>query len=132
MPRKNLRIMLCAILSISLTSVSCSEPSGIYIDIKKGAIVSCDGIGLNRITVENDSSEVTLEGTQSIIYFNKKNSVSRTTVYGDIVDNFVLKLKPNCIYHVTKYNGFDRGNLHLTFKTDSSGMIAKASDVDCK
>lgn len=81
---------------------SCSGPSGIYIDITNQAIYTCDGQGLKEIRIENNSTEVKLEGTGSIMYFNKMNSVSRTTIYGDVVYNYVLKLKPNSSYVVEK------------------------------
>jgi hypothetical protein len=101
------KIMLTFALITSVIMSSCSGSSGFYIDIKKEATVTCDGMGLKEIRIENDSSEVTLEGTESIIYFNKKNAVARTSIYGDVINNFELKLKPNCTYKVSKRIGFD-------------------------
>lgn len=129
--RQNHKIILALVIWISIVTSGCSEPGGIYIDIKKEAIVSCDGTGLKEIRIENDSSEVTLQGTQSIVYFNKRNPVLRTTIYGEDVKDFELKLKPRCSYKVIERIGFDRGNFTITFRTDSLGKIITASDTNC-
>jgi hypothetical protein len=125
------RLMFFAVLLLCSFIYSCDSPTHIYIDIKKQAIVTCDGAGLKEIEIESDFDEVTLEGTDPIIYLNKKNEVSRTSIYDKTVDNFILKLRPNCTYTVTKHNGSDRGNTKLEFETDASGKIVKASDVNC-
>ncbi|MBS1502604.1 MAG: hypothetical protein JST32_11115 [Bacteroidetes bacterium] len=124
------KILVFAIC-ISIVITGCSEPSGIYIDIKKEAIVSCDGIGLKEVRIEDDSSRVVLEGTQPIIYFHRINPVAKTSIYGDAVYNFELKLKPHCSYKVIKPMGFDRGTITITFRTDSSGKIITASNTNC-
>jgi hypothetical protein len=129
--RQNHKIILALVIWISIVISGCSEPGGIYIDIKKEAIVSCDGTGLKEISIENDSTEVTLHGTKSIVYFNKRNSVSRTSIYGEDVKDFELKLKPHCSYKVIEHVGFDRGNVTITFRTDSLGKIITASYTDC-
>ena len=129
--RKNHKIFLALIIWISIVTSGCSKPGGIYIDIKKEAIISCDGTGLKELRIENESNEVTLQGTQSIVYFNKRNSVSRATIYGEDIKNFELKLKPRCSYKVIEHMGFDRGNFTITFRTDSFGKIIAASDTNC-
>jgi hypothetical protein len=131
MRRKYQRTIIYFIILICVMLYSCSEPLGIYIDIKKQAIVSCDGEGLKEIGIESDFSGVKLEGRGSIIYFNEKNDVFRTSLYGDVVYDYVLKLRPNCSYVVTKYNGYDRGPFKITFKTDAAGKVIKASDENC-
>ena len=110
---------------------SCSNPDHIYIDIKKQAIVSCNGVGLDHIEIKSDSSNITLEGTQPIVYFNKENDVSRTSLYNEVIYNYVLKLKPNCNYQLVKYNGSDRGSFIITFKTNDSAKVTTASVLNC-
>jgi len=127
--RQNHKIILVFAMWTSIVINGCSEPSGIYIDIKKQAIISCNGTGLKEIRIENDSSEITLQSTKSIVYFNKINLVSRTSIYGDDVKDFELKLKPHCSYKVMERMGFDRGNFTITFRTDSLGKIVIASDT---
>ncbi len=81
--------------------------------------------------IESDSDAVNLEGTASEIYFNKKNDVARTSIYGHVIYDYVLKLKPNCDYTVTKYNEHDRGPIVITFKTNSNSQVTNASSLDC-
>ena len=121
-----------SIMFISISLCACSQPGGIYIDIKENAIISCDGIGFKEIRIENESETIMLEGTQSTIYFNKKNNVFRTSLYGDILNDYVLKLKPNSRYVVTKYNGYDRGPINVTIQTDMIGRVIKASVEKCE
>ncbi len=86
---------------------------------------------MKEIEIESDSVDITLKGTESIIYFNKKNTALKTSLYNRVVFDYLLKLKPNRIYRVTKYMGSDRGNLRITFKTDDSRKIISASDINC-
>lgn len=125
--------MLSIILYLQIVLVACSTSNGIYIDIKKGAIVSCDGKGLNEISIEDDSSDMTLQSPQSIIYFNKKNTglVAKTIFNRDLVNDFDLKLKQKCTYKLRKRMGYDRGNFTVTFKTDSTGSVITASNTSC-
>jgi hypothetical protein len=118
-------------LLVSFTISSCSSPPGMYIDLSKQAIVSCDGEGINEIKIESDSGEVTLEGTPSVIYLNKKNEVARTSIYGETVGDIVLNLKPNCNYMVSKHMGADRGDFRVSFKTDASGNITTTTGKYC-
>ncbi len=110
----------------------CSTPSLIHIDIKKGAIVSCDGMPVKEMRIESDSDEVTLEGASSITYFNQKNNVSKTTIRGKVVYDYVLKLRRNCVYRITKPGEMDRGSIHVDFKTDSVGNIKESDAIDCR
>jgi hypothetical protein len=110
---------------------SCFKSNSIYVDIKKNAIVSCDGQGLKEIKIENESESINLEGTEPVIYFNKKNHVAKTSVYGEVVYDYVLKLKPNSNYTITKYNGYDRGPIEVTFRTDGIGRVTETSDEKC-
>jgi hypothetical protein len=130
MKRRSLKLAARTLTAICTLFYSCSEPSMIYIDIKDQAIHTCDGEGLKRITIENDSTEVTLEATESIIYFNKRNDAI-ITIHDHNVFDYVLKLKPNSNYTVTKDNGYDRGPIHITFKTNNAGKVITASDVNC-
>jgi outer membrane protein assembly factor BamE (lipoprotein component of BamABCDE complex) len=131
MSRRTIKSFIILVIILSTALCSCSGPSGIYIDLKNQAICTCDGKGLKEIRIENDSSKVKLEGTRSIIYFNKVNSVSRTTIYGDVVYDYVLKLKPNSNYRVKKINGYDQGPFTITFKTDGTGKVITASNINC-
>jgi hypothetical protein len=110
---------------------SCSEVNKIYIDIQKQAIVSCSIVGLKRITITNDSSNIILEGTGSIVYFNQVNAASETSVNGKRVNDYKLRLMGNCSYTVTKDNGYDRGPIKIKFRTDSSGIVIMASKTTC-
>ena len=125
------RFIFFAVLLICSLIYSCSSPTNIYIDIKKQAIVTCDGTGLKEVEIESEFDDVTLEGTDAVIYLNKKSEASRTSVYNITVYDYIFKLRPNCTYTVTKRNGSDRGPTKLEFETDASGKIVKASSVDC-
>ncbi|HEX8021164.1 MAG TPA: hypothetical protein VF500_14550 [Mucilaginibacter sp.] len=130
--RKRYRITLSIILYLQIVLVACSTSNGIYIDIKKGAIVSRVGKGLNEISIEDDSSDVTLRSSQSIIYFNKKNTglAAQTIFNRDLVIDFDLTLKPKCTYKLRQRMGYDRGNFAVTFKTDSTGNVIMASNTN--
>jgi hypothetical protein len=123
------------VLSITMLLSACSGPAGVYIDIKQGAILSCDRKGLGEIIIDNDSSNLTLRTYMPVIYFNKKNVglVAQTDPYNyaNAVTDFDFKLKPNCKYTMEKRMGSDRGNFRILFKTDSVGRVKEASDTAC-
>ena len=101
----------------------CSDVNHIFVDIEQQAIISCDGTGLKRLTIENESENIILEGTESVIHFDQVNNVARTTVNGNVVHDFKLTLKKNCNYTIRKDNGYDRGPITVTFETDNLGKM---------
>lgn len=70
--------------------------------------------------------------TQSIIYFNAANNVSRTSIYDSVVQNFKLVLQQKANYEVKAHMGHDRALFTLTFRTDSLAKISSASRLNCK
>ena len=118
-------ILVCLFVS------SCSKPNRIYINLKQNAIISCDGTGFKRLTIETKYENIILEGTDQIIYFNKYNRFTNVSVNGTDTSDFVLKLKPCTNYILSKDNGYDRGPMTITFLTDNSGKVTKASQSQC-
>ncbi|SCW77782.1 hypothetical protein SAMN03159284_04095 [Mucilaginibacter sp. NFR10] len=126
--------MLGCALYTTLSLASCAKSSGFYIDVKKDAIVSCNGESLNEMSLEDDSSSVTLRSSESVIYFNKKNLglAAQMDFNGEVINDFDLKLKPKCAYKLRKHMGYDRGAFSATFKTDSLGNIIMTSNANCR
>lgn len=119
------------VLSASLAFLSCGHDSFLYVDIQKQAIISCDGNWSHYVSIESEYDEVILEGAPPVILFNKTGDAVKMFYNGAGVDNHVLTLRPNCDYTVSKSNGFDRGPLRISFKTDSLCRIVTASDTIC-
>jgi hypothetical protein len=103
-----------------------------YVDLEKGALTSCDGIGFKKLTVKSNTGKITFEGTDPDILFNEKNTAIRTQVNGKTVYNYEFNLTPRCVYVATKEMGYNRGSYTVTFETDSIGNVVKASDVSCR
>ncbi len=116
---------VCVLLNV------CSEVNSIYIDINRQALVSCNKTGLKRLTIENDSTTITLEGTESIIYFNQENNIAKVTFNDKTLDDYKLTLQENSNYRVTVENGYDRGPFIATFKTNKVGKIIETSNPNC-
>lgn len=93
--------------------------------------MSCDGTRLKELTIESDFDKIKFEGAAPIIYFNKKNDIIRVSRYGNIIHNYIFKLTPNCKYTITKYNGYDRGPIQVTFKTNNAGLVESTSKEHC-
>lgn len=122
-------LFIVALVCILLNG--CSEVNSVYIDVNKQALVSCNKTGLKRLTIENDSTTITLEGTESIIYFNQENNIAKITLNNKTVDDYKLQLQGNSNYKVIVENGYDRGPFVVTFKTNKVGKIIETSNPDC-